>query len=130
VAPFRSTDLVIKEDGHEKYDAGDTRVQEFLRIVGHMGSGGTYKIQIQWASGTLDWISLQQMIQKAPLATYRYAKAKDLLDTGGWKRLKSIGRKAEQAEEMKKAQAAQKNATKQDQSRKEKETAGDWQKGD
>jgi hypothetical protein len=49
---------------------------------------------------------------------------------GTWEVVKSIGRKAEQSEEMKKAQAAKKNATKQDQSRKEKETAGDWQKGD
>ena len=92
------SDIVEQQQEREEEDP-DNKVWTFVSIKDHQGplknshpdyKGSTFNVLIHWEDGSETYEPLDVMIKDDPVSLAKYAEENDLLDTPGWKRLKSI----------------------------------------
>ena len=72
----------------------DDDVHSFNNINNYRkNTKGKWEVELEWSDGSYTWEALANVIVDNPITCARYAKAKDLFDTQGWKRLKTYAKK-------------------------------------
>ena len=60
-----------------------------VRRGDHDYQGSCYNVQVEWRNGLISWEKLSAVARSIPRAAADYAVQNDLVDTPGWKRLRS-----------------------------------------
>ncbi len=100
-------DIVAEQ--HEKEAQGLTDLFTFRKVLRHEGplrpgdsnyKGSGYNVEVLWNDGSKTWEPVAMMIASDPVTMAVYAKEHELLDTPGWKKLKSYARRAKKLMRM------------------------------
>ena len=100
-------DIVAEQ--HEKEAHGETELFTFTEVLRHQGPlrpgdsnyrGSSYNVEVLWNDGSKTWEPVAMMIASDPVTMAVYAKEHGLLDTPGWKKLKSYARRAKKLMRM------------------------------
>jgi hypothetical protein len=87
----------------EKDDDDEETFWKYKRIPGHEGplnknhslrKGDKYNVKVEWENGEVSYEPLHTIAADDPVACAIYAKDHGLLDTEGWKRFRSLAKRA------------------------------------
>ena len=99
----------IVSEQHDRELKGEAEIFMFSKILAHKGplkaddpdyKGSSYNVQVLWNDTSITWEPLAMMIGSDPVTMDVYAKENDLLETPGWKKLKSYARRAKKLLQM------------------------------
>ena len=99
----------IVADQHDAEEAGKTQVFTFRKILEHskplkrndpMYMGSRYNVKVLWEDGSITWQPVAEMIAQDKVTMAEYAKEHGLLNEVGWKKCKTIAKRAKILQRM------------------------------